>query len=1031
MIYDEYIEYTAKYKALYGEHTLVLMEIGGFFELYGVDNSQEKEGADMSVICDLLNIQMSRKNKSVPENSRANPLMAGFPNHVLKKFVDILVAHQFTVVLVEQVTPPPNPKRKVTQVLSPSTYLDMAMTYENRYLMCIVFDTCESMGSGIRRPYLTAACAFVDMTTGSTMVYEVPGCWRDDSLTFEELQRLCVSFRPQEVVVIGDGVSNTHVPKVLQWMERTQSNSCCKNYLGKGLDTYRGLAYQNQLLKKVFPSTGLLSVVEYIGLETRPMALLAFCYLLQFAYEHNETIIQKIRPPTILDQNTYMVLANQCLEHLNIIPRSSCGHHKKYSSILTMLNTCATNMGKRCFKDRLVHPLVDAHQIRKRLDAVAWMCQQDRYVVVSSYLGKMHDVERLFRRMSLGLLQPSEFAMLDTSLRAVVDVSVYLHKQVLPPNVADELGWLDTHLQSTMLWMDTYTSLFDMSLMHKQNLPTLDHNLFRQGVLPTADEYTKTMAACQTWFAETVSRLNTIAQDGEPVFKLESNDRDEHFITITKKRYETFEQLLTKSRANREQYAVWGLSPQHLDPKQVSSSNKSILRVFHDKCVEKNHEWAQTRRELKDVVSTMYLATLQEFIDTYQNLFPAIVAFVSTLDVLHANARNAVAFHYTQPIVHERGGAGSIKAVGIRHPLIERIQDDVEYVTNDITLGEGFDQGMLLYGINAVGKSSLMKSVGINLIMAQAGMYVAAESFELSPYTCLCTRLPGGDNLFKGQSTFVAEMAELRTILQRASPTTLVIGDELCSGTESISAVSIVAAGILHLIEKQSSFIFATHLHELAQLEDIQSLPRLGIFHLSVVYDGVSNQLIYERKLRKGCGDSLYGLEVCKSLDLDPSFLHAANRIRQKTLGMLPNLLGQAKSRYNAMVFKDVCALCGQIAEEVHHIQQQKDADSTGFVGHTHKNSASNLIGVCERCHHRIHNNETTVHGYRMTSDGPMLHVQSTPTTSSKSIVVPDADIIELKRKGATVAAIIKTFSDKGVVLSRYAVTKVVKSHNL
>jgi DNA mismatch repair protein MutS len=124
MIYDDYVQYTDKYKNVYGEKTVVFIEIGSFFELYGVNNDKEVSGANMVEMSNLLNIQVSRKNKSILENSRDNPLMAGFPSYALKKFVDILINNKYTNVIIEQVTPPPNPKRDVTQIISPSTYIE-------------------------------------------------------------------------------------------------------------------------------------------------------------------------------------------------------------------------------------------------------------------------------------------------------------------------------------------------------------------------------------------------------------------------------------------------------------------------------------------------------------------------------------------------------------------------------------------------------------------------------------------------------------------------------------------------------------------------------------------------------------------------------------------------------------------------------------------------------------------------------------------------------------------------------------------
>ena len=147
------------------------------------------------------------------------------------------------------------------------------------------------------------------------------------------------------------------------------------------------------------------------------------------------------------------------------------------------------------------------------------------------------------------------------------------------------------------------------------------------------------------------------------------------------------------------------------------------------------------------------------------------------------------------------------------------------------------------------------------------------------PYNKLYSRIPGGDNIFKGQSTFVGEISEIRNILKCADDKTLIIGDELCSGTETNSAIAIVSAGILDLIKKESSFIFATHLHELADMNRIKEIEKLNIKHLSVKYNNSKNMLVFDRKLKDGPGDSIYGLEVCRSLDLDSDFLKLANEI--------------------------------------------------------------------------------------------------------------------------------------------------------
>jgi DNA mismatch repair protein MutS len=186
--------------------------------------------------------------------------------------------------------------------------------------------------------------------------------------------------------------------------------------------------------------------------------------------------------------------------------------------------------------------------------------------------------------------------------------------------------------------------------------------------------------------------------------------------------------------------------------------------------------------------------------------------------------------------------------------LIEVYQTDKAFVPNDVELNG--ENSMLLYGINASGKSSYMKAIGINIILAQAGMFVPSSFFQFGSYKKIFTRIPTSDNLFKGQSSFTNEIGELRTILKNADKHSLVIGDEICSTSESQSSISIVSASIITLSQRESSFIFASHLHEVQEIEQIKALKNLNVFHISVNYDENTNILTYDRKLKKGkCKD--------------------------------------------------------------------------------------------------------------------------------------------------------------------------------
>ena len=182
------------------------------------------------------------------------------------------------------------------------------------------------------------------------------------------------------------------------------------------------------------------------------------------------------------------------------------------------------------------------------------------------------------------------------------------------------------------------------------------------------------------------------------------------------------------------------------------------------------------------------------------------------------------------------------------------------------------------------------------------------------------TRILGNDNIFKGLSTFIVEMTELKTILTMATKDSLVLGDEVCSGTESISAISIFAAALIKLHDIRSTFIFATHFHEVVKLDAIKALDMMMLKHMKVAYNAETDALEYVRVMCDGVGDTNYGLEVCRSLNMPTDLLYDG-------------------SLYTAQ----------------HHLQEQHKADKSGFIGTFNKNHRANLSAVCEKCHDKIH----------------------------------------------------------------------------
>jgi DNA mismatch repair protein MutS len=240
-------------------------------------------------------------------------------------------------------------------------------------------------------------------------------------------------------------------------------------------------------------------------------------------------------------------------------------------------------------------------------------------------------------------------------------------------------------------------------------------------------------------------------------------------------------------------------------------------------------------------------------------------------------------------------------------------------------------------------------------------------------------------------SSFVVEMTELRNILQRADKSSLIIGDEVCCGTEAISGVAIVSAAINELVSKKASFIFTSHLHELTDISIIKEKileDKLKIFHMHIEIK--DDLIIYERKLREGQGSNIYGIDVCKSLDMPLDFMKNAEMVKKEILGLNTTIINTKTSNYNSSIYMDICEVCRKNkANETHHINYQMDADENGRFDNFNKNIQHNLITICDECHKNEHNGNISIVGYKMTNKGKKLEVES----KSKKLIKFEKDV--------------------------------------
>ena len=375
----------------------------------------------------------------------------------------------------------------------------------------------------------------------------------------------------------------------------------------------------------------------------------------------------------------------------------------------------------------------------------------------------------------------------------------------------------------------------------------------------------------------------------------------------------------------------------------------------------------KTGEKLNIEIAKAYSTIIKTIEKDWTTTIIKCVEYIGNIDVLITKVFLAKEYNYCRPTLVKNGAEQKteqksfFKATKMRHCLIEHLQTNEIYVPNDVTLGTDEQDGILLYGTNAIGKTSLIRSIGICVILAQAGLYVPCETFVYKPYTALFSRIIGNDNLFKNLSTFQVEISELSVILKQADCNSLILGDEICSSTELESGLSIIMASLIEFHKRESSCIFATHFHEIVRWEEMHNLTNIKIKHLEVSFDPSTGKLIYNRKLKDGIGIVSYGLTVCRSMNLPVEFLEHAFEIRNRHYPENNGILSLSQSKYNSKKLVGICEDCKiEFSTEIHHIEPQRNADILGVIrtgdGKVfHKNHIANLRSLCESCHKKIH----------------------------------------------------------------------------
>jgi DNA mismatch repair protein MutS len=985
-VVEDYLNLTAQWKKEYGEKTLVLMQVGSFFEVYGL---REENGViqgsnilEFSSICDML---VSPKSQQI---SKKQVMMAGFGVAQVDKYVKKLQDAGYTVVIYTQDIQSKNTTRSLSEIISPGTFFSTDNNQLTNNVVCVWLNKINKNKYTPSKMIIGVAC--INNLTGKSSIIQFEKEYHKDSSTYDDLERQISVCSPYECIMISN-MDYDAIQEVIEFVSLSETKTHKISLIGKEAGKEAGKdikssstlyknaknaekqIYQQEILSRFFPNISSEVVAETF--RSHEIANQAFVFLLDFIYQHSPNLVSKLSYPIFENHTDKLLLANHSLKQLNILDDDR--HSGKLRSVSTFLNNCVTSMGKRHFLYNLHTPITNINELNTIYDITEYFINNKLWNICRENFNGIKDIDKFIRRLVFKKITPKDIIGLYNDLTKVVETFDVMYKDEYVNNHLSRLGLSETR-DFCLMFKDLIENNFDLEKSSKIDdmscdrlslMSPIDVCFVNSGISANIDDLVVASSESTDKLISIQNYLSTLIQTVEKstkqnlYIKIHETPKQEPMLIGTKRRISILQNCIEKSKnavATIHFKTVNGtddifeLNLKDLQFTTIGSNKKDL--IVTNKQISTIAKNIQQSRDNLITEITNYFYNFIDNILGYMDKLEYISRFIQWADVTQNRCYIATKYNYCKPVIKDKASKAFIEFKELRHPLIEQLQTKELYVANDLELGLN-KNGLLLYGTNAVGKTSFIRSIGISIVMAQAGLFVPAKEFIFKPYTKIFTRILGNDNLFKGLSTFAVEMSELRTILNMADENSLILGDELCSGTESDSARSIFTAGIEWLYKLNSTFMFATHFHEITDYEEMNAVSdKVFMMHMEVVYDKANDILIYDRKLKMGPGDNMYGLEVCKSLNLPNEFLSRAHSIRMKYDPKSKNILDEKQSHFNSKQIKGLCEICGEKrGTEVHHLKHQNTANTNNFIDHHHKNHKANLINICDACHDKIH----------------------------------------------------------------------------
>lgn len=621
------------------------------------------------------------------------------------------------------------------------------------------------------------------------------------------IDKLLTNFSPKEVLIMRGAKSKLET-------------SFSAKFLAYELDDwiFTEDAAEERLLKQFETKT-----LKGFGIGKMPDAIVAAGAILYYLDITKHTQISHINRLSKIEENKYVRLDRFTVRNLELVESFS----EDGKSLLNIIDRTVTPVGARMLHRWILFPLKDPKEINNRLDVVEYFFKHpDERDEIKTHLEQIGDIERLTSKVSFARISPREMIQLRNALNAIEPIRKICIDSDLP--VLRALG-------EQLNPCNAVSKRISKEIVENAPVALNRGSVICPGVNAELDNLREIAFKGKDYLLGVQQR--EINATGIPSLKIGYNNVFGYYIEVTNTHKDKVpaKWIRKQTLVNAERY----ITPE--------------LKEYEEKILG--------AQEKIEILEAKLYSELISMVNTYTPAIQLDAKLIAQLDVLAAFTYVAMENHYNRPIVDD---SLKIEIVEGRHPVIEKnLPPGKPYIANSVTLDNDGTQIMMITGPNMSGKSALLRSTALNVLMAQMGCFVAAESAHIGIVDKIFTRVGASDNISLGESTFMVEMTEAASILNNMSQRSLILFDELGRGTSTYDGISIAWAIVEHIHNfgnLHPKTLFATHYHELNEME--KSFPRVVNYNVSV--KEIDGKVVFLRKLQRGGSEHSFGIHVAK-----------------------------------------------------------------------------------------------------------------------------------------------------------------------